>query len=365
MKSDKEDHLIRNRFLDGIKEEFDASKVTDPEINDEEIFFQAARDVPDSEHEDYFSDKFRSQYGQYAMRSERLKKQTENRSEFLNKELEKNQRNIQKTPQATISLRKERAETRTLFEKLFFFAIPIIAAISIFVAWNATSTFVRESGEYPTFIDTPILSYLFTFAIVSLSFLAKFHFDIAGDGRKNAFLHTLKRITLFTGVVWLVAFSILYSPKSVETEEYLLDPHIVSLLLVLSQIAVEVGAGALLWIWASLIDSKGRVEVAHPSPAYALHIEFEQEFSQQINESEDLEGRLDGYLRVLEHRERVFIAEGLSRIQGAKNKLEQVKLAAVSQELTRQSNKPGTSTFHIIDGNTPKGDHKLNSFNGA
>lgn len=95
---EKSDRSGVARFHKRIMIELDTSKDIDPEISEREIYLKAARDLPDKELAEYFSDVFRSPHAQKAARAARIKEPADNRGRFLEQEQEKARKNVRTPP---------------------------------------------------------------------------------------------------------------------------------------------------------------------------------------------------------------------------------------------------------------------------
>ncbi len=331
---------------------FDVLTIETPSLSTQEVVIRAAGESGDDDHRAYLDHRFN---GANAQLAEEAKSELDSANEQLvwtaERDADINKRRQQRTPHEIVRQPK-RVEEQTNGERTFFKIVLGSASVSLFVAWNMVSANMFNSGQFPALMEFPqsLSLYLMSFAAVVLSFLPKIHFDqLNNEKERKGFVRKLEVVTAVIGLVWAISVSVIFSPTAdigITSVDMAIDGdgdtgHLGAVLM-FTQLATEVGMGALLWIFGLRLTEKGRLEVAYNSPAYITLVAEGDVLFVKRNAFEEYCGKLRGFLITMEEIRQAFIAEELERIKAECFRHEGLKRLAIIKELESHEERPDT-----------------------
>ena len=339
-------------LLEQRRMKYGDSEVKRPRLSREEISLMAAQQGDGDQHRAYLTHRFDGANAQLVEEARSELGSVEQRCERAREEGARNAERLGQRTKHEITRQPSRVEGRSTLEWVFLSLVITAALMSGFVVWNALQSYMLGSGLFPDLMEFPasLSLYLQAFGAVALSFLPKMAFDRLGDERgRKRFLAALEIATALVGLVWMVCASILFSPTAeVRLTSVDLDVEgdggaaLLGSVLLFSQLLVEIGMGALLWIFGLRLNERGRLEVARESPAYTTLSAEDDVLFIRLNALEEYAGTLRGFLSAVEAIRAQFVAEELGRIDVERLKHEGLKRMAIVREI--DSHRPGADT---------------------
>ena len=326
---------------------YHVSNVVKPILTKEETEFKAIKDAPEDTERGYLAKRFKGANEQLAEEARSELVSAEERLGWSAEEAVENNRSRSQRASYEVVRKPGRVEQQTDMERAFVWIVLGAGGISLTVAWTMVTANMFNSGLFPALMEFPhsLSLLLMSFAAVALSLLPKVHVEQLTDEReRKAFVRKLEIVTAATGLVWLICISVIFSPTAdmgatsldldLDAEE---GGGLIGSVLLLSQLATEVGMGALLWIFGLRLTEKGRLEVAHASPAYATFGEAGDRIFIERKELEAHCGALRGFLSAMEEVKEAFITEELERIAVERFRQQTLRQLAVVRALEADS----------------------------
>lgn len=151
-------------------------------------------------------------------------------------------------------------QKKTVFDKVVFSIVALVAVSTPLIAWFAMSQYLTSSGIFPDFYEYWWKPMLFSVLGVTTAFLLKQYEDrlLTNDDAKRKFVKVITWVSLITISVWILLFATLFSfADTALLEGTYYEPYAVWGFTVL-QLFSELMAGAIVWSYSAYLNNKNK-----------------------------------------------------------------------------------------------------------